>query len=233
MVTVVVVVHNVDKRSDEILGMTATCLVTMFNTIDVTTEILLYDNGSDDGGKASKLLRNYNAELIRFEHNEPVAKCWNDAIDRGGGDVICLVNNDVIFNQVGWLSVLVAPLRFDNIGATGGHKMSWNDVEFLEGSFLAFNKSTALRIAENGFVFDEQFIFTCEEADWCLRLTKAGYQLVETSIESAGMVTHLHHGTLAWTNEEGGINGRSALEVMHDARLKLCRKHGLTERIND
>lgn len=233
MVTVVLLVHNIEKRSEEILGMTAICLQSLEATLDVPTELIFYDNGSNDHGKATMLLRNYNAELVRFENNEPVARCWNDAIERAAGDVICLVNNDVVFNRTGWLSALVAPLKFNNVGAAGGHKMSWNDVEFLEGSFLAFNKDKAKKVAENGKVFDEQFIFTCEEADFCYRLRKAGYDLVQTSIETSGMVTHHHHGTLAWTNEEGGINGRSALEVMHDARLKLCRKHGLPERIND
>lgn len=237
MNSVVIVVHNIAKRSQEILSMTDTCLRTLRETADQPYQLIMIDNGSDDGNECSRLLDKYydykTDQVFKFTANEPVSVCWNKAIEHAVGDTIMLINNDVVFHRNGWMSMLAAPLNFDQVGATGSHKMSWNGFDFLEGSFLAFRRDRVMRIAVDGKLFDEQFEFTCEEADFCERLTRAGLTLIETGVESGGMATHLHHGTLSWTNEEGGINGVSALLVMHECRRKLCRKYGKPEQVDD
>lgn len=238
MVSVVMIVHNVDVRP-EVLAMTKIALETMQSTIDQAYQKVLVDNGSNDGGKTMALLSSFcNAEagdcVIQFKKNEPVAYCWNVAISFWArGDTIVLVNNDVVFNKSGWLSALVDAVQQNGTGAAGSRTLDWNGFRFLEGSFLAFRKSVALGIAQDGNIFDEQFEFTCEDVDFCERLSRLGKKLVEVPIEGQGYVTHSHHGTLSWLNEEGGWNGQSVLDVMHECRRKLCRKFGKAERVDD
>jgi len=232
------IVHNVDVRP-EILAMTKIALETMQKTVDQAYQKVLVDNGSNDGGKTMAMLSSFcNAEagdcVIRFDRNEPVAYCWNIAIAFWAkGDTIVLVNNDVVFNKIGWLTALVDAVRPEGVGAAGSRTLNWNGFRFLEGSFLAFRRQVAQSIAQDGDVFDVQFDFTCEDVDFCERLTRAGKRLVEVPIEGMGYVTHAHHGTLAWMNEEGGWNGKSILDVMHESRRKICRKYGKEERVDD
>ena len=238
MVSVVMIVHNVDVRP-EILAMTKIALETMKATVDQSYQKVLIDNGSNDGGKTMALLSSFcNAEagdcVIQFKRNEPVAHCWNVAIAFWAkGDVVVLVNNDVVFNKSGWLSALVDAARPEGVGAAGSRTLHWNGFKFLEGSFLAFRRQAASDIAKDGNIFDEQFDFTCEDVDFCERLSRNGKRLVEVPIEGMGYVTHAHHGTLSWMNEEGGWNGKSILDVMHESRRKLCRKFGKAERVDD
>ena len=238
MVSLVMVVHNVEVRP-EVLAMTQIALETMKQTTDQAHQKVLIDNGSNDGGKTMALLSSYcdvnvGDCVVDFKKNEPISHCWNVATSFWTrGDIIVLLNNDVVFNRTGWLSALVDAVRPEGVGAAGSRTLHWNGFKFLEGSFLAFRRQVALDIAQDGNVFDEQFDFTCEDVDFCERLTRHGKRLVEVPIEGQNYVTHLHHGTLSWMNEEGGWNGQSILNVMHESRRKLCRKYGKAERVDD
>jgi GT2 family glycosyltransferase len=233
MNTCIFVVHNVKSRSKEILGMTDTCLSSFRETASDTYELMLVDNGSNDDGECFEFLHKFATDPGRNEQNLPIAAVWNNAIELAKGDVIMLLNNDAIFNRRNWMSQLTEALRGRYVGAAGSRKLSWNGFDFLEGSFLAFYKATAEAIAEDGKIFDERFEFTCEEVDFCTRLLRAGYILIDTGLERNNSVTHLHHGTLSWSNEDGGWNGKSILDVMHGCRIKLCRKYGKADRVDD
>jgi len=243
MISLIVLVHNVKSRSKEILGMTETFLRTLLETTpNDDYELILVDNGSRDDRAAWVFLETWRtrfnrAILLGSLENYPVSKWWNKAIQQANGDIIVLLNNDMIFNRQGWLQKLIKPLHNRHIGATGGHMMQWNNMSFLEGSILAFRKDTATLLAEKEttypHIFDEQFFFTGEEVDFAQRVQRSGKTLVHVDVQDSGMVTHLSHGTLSWSNEEGGWNGQSILEVMHESRRKLCRKYGLPERVND
>jgi len=234
MITVGIIVHDVPGRP-EILEMTKVCLETLKATADEEYEIILIDNGSK-----TNILFDYliplaeTSEVYRHPYqyptNESIAFCWNNIIElSSNSDVILLLNNDVIFNRVGWMSSLANAARIPDVGMAGSRLMSWNGFSFLEGAFLAFRKEVALKIVQDGKPFDEQFVFTCEDVDFCQRLLAAGYRLLPTGIEDNGMVTHLRHGTLSWMTHDGV----SILDIMHDSRKKLCRKYGMPERVDD
>ena len=244
MNSIIVVVHNVPVRTQEIHSMTKTCLETLVNTADLDYELICIDNGSDDNQATFSMmvdvLRPYEGKnnlrdlVVSWkEGNKPVSTRWNEAVQVAKGDVIVLLNNDMVFRQRGWLSMLDGPARRSEVGAVGSRSLHWNGFYFLEGSILAFRKEVALETAgDNYHVFDEQFEFSCEDADFSQRLQNRGKQLVTVPVEEC-CITHLHHGTLCWTNEEGGWNGRSILDVMHESRRKLCRKYGKAEKVND
>src|SRR5690606_5842171 len=109
--TLVIVVHNIKSRSSEILGMTKRCLDTLRETADVPYEIILMDNGSRDDNQCFDFLveeskRFTSANVLASPTNQAIAACWNWAIDQAEGDIIVLLNNDVVFNKQGWLSEL-------------------------------------------------------------------------------------------------------------------------------
>lgn len=237
MSSLIILVHNVKTR-DEIINQTINCLDSLARTIDTAAnEIILVDNGSLDGGLALRLLEEKKSlfpqsVILKSEDNRHISTWWNDCVVQARHDEIVLVNNDVVFHSPAWLPALVNPLSSPSIGASGSRMLSWSGINFLEGAFLAFKKSYVQPLLGER-PFDEQFEFTCEDLDFCYRLTKLGRSLLQTDIEQLGFVTHLGHGTLSWSNEEGGWNGKSILNVMHDGRRKICRKYGLDERIND
>lgn len=237
MSSIIILVHNVKTRN-EILDQTDRCLVTLASTISTPhNELILVDNGSQDDGKALDLLKSKKdlfpvSVVVRSEENRNISTWWNDCLGLATHDEIILLNNDIVFNKAAWYSELLYPLGSNQTAASGSRMLGWNGVSFLEGAFLAFRKSVVLPILGDR-PFDEQFEFTCEDMDFCYRLTKAGRNILATGIEEKGYVTHLGHGTLSWSNEEGGWNGQSILNVMHQGRLKFCRKHGLPERVND
>lgn len=234
--SVVVILHNIPQRP-EVLQMTRECLQTLQATADMDYQQILIDNGSQDGNEGWKALAEFRRgegdQIVRYDKNESISRCWNGAIGRASEETIICLNNDIVFLKSGWMSLLYESAEGEGVGAAGGKMMSWNGFTFLEGAFIAFRKKAALAIAEEGMVFDEQFLFTCEDADFCHRLQRAGLWLVAAGIEEKGYARHLSHGTLSWTNEEGGINGVSALDVMHEGRRKLCRKWGKEERVDD
>ncbi len=243
MITCVFVVHNVASRT-EIVDMTYKCLDSFMQTIgSLDVEVFVIDNGSKDSGKIFELLlayKQYERDKLKFNFrrytdNAPIAQRWNEAIIESLGEIIVLVNNDVVFNKVGWLDKLILPIYNSSaiVGVTGSKLMSWNEFSFLEGAFIAFSRTVANEFSDSGKLFDEQFEFTGEEVDFCHRVELNGKKLIETGIESQGYVTHLHHGTLCWMNEDGGWQGRSILDVMHESRRRLCRKWNKPERIND
>ena len=219
--------------------MTRTALETLSETADAQHQRVLVDNGSGDGGVMAGLLSEFlrieNSDcLVNHPRNEAVSRCWNDAIlNYAMGDMILLLNNDVVFQRKGWVGMLADAARRPGIGAAGSRVLSWNGQTFLEGSFLAFRKEAALAIAENGQIFDEQFTFTCEDVDFSRRILKSGLDLGVADIEGQGYVKHLGHGTMSWSNHDGGWNGVSILDVMHENRLKFCRKWGLPDRVDD
>lgn len=171
-----------------------------------------------------------NGWLKHNEANEPVAKCWNDAIAEAQGDTIFLINNDIIFHKPGWAQLLCETLyKQPNVGAVGGQLMSWNRFMFLEGSVFVFDRERVMKVAENGKIFDEQFTFTCEEVDLCARLENTGHLLLMLPLEENKYYTHLRHGTLSQMVHEGV----DMLTIMHDNRKRLCVKYGLPEQVND
>jgi len=215
--------------------MTRQCLKTLKETIGTEDyEMILIDNGSQDNWDAMRLLGEEalpNRSIVhRFQTNEPIAACWNFAFHLSTGDKVLLLNNDLIFNKTGWLEQILQPLDRSEVGAVGSTKMSWNNVEFLEGAVLAFNRDIAKSIVgDAGTIFDDGFEFTCEEMDFCYRLTQAGKELVSCPVELLGLISHLHHGTISYMF----LEGVDMLNVMHKSRLYFCRKWGLPDRVND
>lgn len=181
------------------LDMTDACINSIYESGVVDTELILIDNGSIPPYQADHI----NATLIRNEANLGFPVAVNQGIKAASGDVIVLLNNDVICTQ-GWQERLLAHLdSYSIVGpltnyAAGlqqvtipvyqdeqelnlqagrwaeEHKGQSQEVNWIIGFCMAFKKSLWEEIGP----FDES-LWPCsgEEVDFCMKAKAAGYKI--------------------------------------------------------
>ena len=191
--------------------MTLECIEAIRETTHVC-EIVIVDNGSAPPFKAP-FTGYVETTVIRNEENKGFPAAVNQGIRAAKGDVIILMNNDVIVT-LGWAGMLTAALEnFSIVGpvtnyAAGMQKVqaeaytskdelnkaaaNWaeevggemQEVNFIIGFCMTFRKSLFDEIGE----FDES-LWPCsgEEVDFCFRARSAGHRI--------GIVTgcYVHH----------------------------------------
>lgn len=179
-------------------------------------EIILLDNGSDPAFGQSDDYR-----LIRNETNIGFPAAVNQGIRKSAGDIICLLNNDVIVTP-GWAEKLMSLLDDHAIvgpvtnycagmqrvqiplyGSEEGlneaatdwakdYEGTVRDVNFVIGFLMVFRRSLYDEIGE----FDES-LWPCsgEEIDFCLRAREKGHRI------AIAMDCYVHHeGSLTFKN---------------------------------
>jgi GT2 family glycosyltransferase/predicted SAM-dependent methyltransferase len=229
MISIVIPVYNQHE-------MTRDCLDAVIkNTSDF--EIVLIDNGSQppilpmiDG--------EYIVNRVRNETNLGFPVAVNQGIRAAKGDVIVLLNNDVIVSP-GWANrmirhldtySIVGPMTNYCAGLQQGlilpvydddkgmfieaekwgreHSGESMEVNFIIGFLMVFKKSLFDEIGE----FDES-LWPCsgEEIDFCLRARKAGHRV---GIARDAYVHHIGSVTLAQMEREGQLD-----------YIKVCTKN--------
>lgn len=91
-------------------------------TLDHTSEIIVVDDGSSSS--TQQVLREWTAaEQIHFiakPCNEGFSKAVNAGINASSGEYVLLINNDIVFQQAGWLNHMVQLMNSSNdIGIVG------------------------------------------------------------------------------------------------------------------
>jgi len=184
-----------------------------------TYEIIVVDNGSDDGTPAW-LAEQPDLVVIRNEQNVGFPAGCNQGIARSTGQYILLLNNDTIVTR-NWLDNLLRCLESDEkIGAVGpvtnycGYyqaiQVSYSSLEEMHAFAAEFNRSEPAKWEERlklvGFcmlikrsviekvgVLDERFTpGNYEDDDLSLRIQQAGYKLIlcrDTFIHHYGSVS--------------------------------------------
>lgn len=184
-----------------------------------TYEIIVVDNGSDDGTPAW-LAEQQDLIVIRNEYNAGFPAGCNQGIARAAGQFILLLNNDTIVTR-NWLDNLLNCLESDErIGAVGPvtNYCSYNQAIRVDYTSLAemhafaeeFNRSDAAKwedrlklvgycmlikrsVLDKIGVLDERFTpGNYEDDDLSLRIVEAGYRLVlcrDTFIHHYGSVS--------------------------------------------
>ena len=90
-------------------------------------ECLLVDDASEDGSAADAARNFPQVTLIAKSRNEGFGKAVNDAADAATGDILVLVNNDLIARPA-FVSELCAPYETNpDLFGVSGKTITWND----------------------------------------------------------------------------------------------------------
>ena len=201
--------------------LTRACLETLRPTLGVRDEVIVVDNGSQDG--TAQGLRRYSwAKVVSHETNLGFAAGCNSGAAVATGDVVVFLNNDTLLPSR-WLDALLAPFTDETVGATGPrsnfvsgpqlvdgvdydpHRMpelnrfarSWREAHRGETTDVHRLVGFCLAVRRDLLTqlggFDERFgLGGHEDDDLCVRINGAGFRLL---IAHASFVHHHGHRT--------------------------------------
>jgi GT2 family glycosyltransferase len=186
------------------LNQTKRCLESIRQFTDTPYELILIDNGSEDG-TVTWLSEQPDVHLIANGTNRGFSGACNQGAAAAKGDNILLLNNDTVVSHR-WLSQLLSALYFDErtgmVGPTSNFVLPmqlisasflneeeyhcyadtfnrhdpamWRDVTSLSGFCLLLRRKTWKRLSG----LDESYgIGSYEDIDFCYRALKAGLTL--------------------------------------------------------
>ncbi len=218
------------------LELTRACLRTLEQTVDLSPhEVILVNDASTDG--TCEFLDTLRAPY-RVLHNDvrlSYAATVNRGVAAARGELLCLLNNDLVFTS-NWLTPMVRAFDlFPNVGFVGNVQIDPRTGRYdhmgmafaddgmpthfgRDFRFLPFRGHTRWRavtaacclVRRTVFLhaggFDEQYINGGEDVDLCLRLSEAGYQHYV-----ANQSVIYHH--------VGSSEGRHSFTSQNNARL--------------
>jgi GT2 family glycosyltransferase len=214
-------------------------LKTLIETIPANTnyEIILINDASTDGTKDwLNTLQINHVKIIHNETNQGFAKTNNIAVRQALGEILVLLNNDLVFDS-DWLTPMLSILNTEDLkaGVVGNiqykvinheidhagvalshksqfiHKTSF-DADKLYSKQLAVT-GACMMIKKSDFDrvsgFSEEFVNGCEDIDLCLKLKAAGL-----SIYLSHKSEIHHHVSLSrdLTNPRNELNSRLLLK---------------------
>lgn len=183
------------------LDYTRQCLASIARCTDQPYELIIVDNASTDG--THEFLCDVKATIITNQHNLGCAKAWNQGIRASGGDVVGILNNDIVVTP-GWLKGLAAFMEKTGYGLVSPSAREGKLEYDLPGYAQEFVQQCAgatrqgdmyaacMLIRRNVFerigMFDEGFSYGgCEDTDFLWRMKQAGF-----SVGMTGSVL-IHH----------------------------------------
>ncbi len=197
MLSIIIPVHNQ-------MEYTQACIESIqANTMDY--EIIVIDNGSTDGTQLISKAGDFGYDLyIRNEENLGFPKAVNQGIEAAKGDVIAILNNDLVLTPQ-WLEILQGHLSngLDMVGPvtnsiSGPQQVLIDQYEDLttlykaaegnkkknEGQSYPYHRLVFFCVAIKREVIDKvgllDEIYTpgnCEDDDFCMRVIEAGFKL--------------------------------------------------------
>lgn len=206
--------------------MTLNFLKTLMDTAgEYLNDVVYVDNGSPDNDAYEHVcdFALYRSrpifKLIKFDEGVSLSRAWNAGVGVCSCDRILISNNDIVFNAPGWLEQFDGGLDNAGIGVVGPTGMSWMGTSFIQGSLFGFRREQFNAGSEIGF--DERYLFTCEDVDWCHRLANDGLQILQLPhLITQGVITHLEGATRNYYKEQVKDYQRRA----HISRIEYCYK---------
>jgi GT2 family glycosyltransferase len=184
---------------------TMQCLESIQRLPDRPEEIIVVDNGSTDD--TAEYLKSARVKVITNATNLGCAKAWNQGIQAGKGDVVGLLNNDIVVTA-GWLSALLAFMERPDCGIVSPAMREGPldyDLDRYAAEFTAACREATRpgllgpcmvvrrEVFDKSGLFDEGFSYGgCEDVDFLWRAQQAGFQAAVTGsalIHHFGMVT--------------------------------------------
>lgn len=168
-------------------------------------ELVVVDNGSRDG--TPEFLRHVKAAVIANEANLGCAKAWNQGVRASTGEVIGILNNDIVVTP-GWLRGLLAFLEHSGHGIVSpaaregelNYDLNGYAAKFVQRCARATRSSeiyaSCMLIRRAVFdrvgLFDEHFTYGGgEDVDFLWRARQAGF-----SYGMTGAALIHHYGTV-------------------------------------
>ena len=208
--SIVIVTHNN-------LECTKQCLESIIKITEYNPyELIVVDAHSTDG-TLEYLRSEPEVRVVSLEKNFPYSYSINRGIQVAKGEYLCFINNDVIIVQSKWLAELVHCAQSDarigivgpkqcnkdlsvnsagrNILPDGSHVLIWppdntlTSCTYVVGACFLVKRQLVDQIG----LFDENYFFSYDETDYCLRAWKAGRKVV---CDTASMIVHLGSKTL-------------------------------------
>ena len=157
------------------------CLESIKANTDLSdTEVIVVANGCTDG--TADYVDGLGAPFRLLWFNEPLGfpKANNEGIIRAKGDYIVLLNNDTILLNNQWINILLAPFVDPEVGIAGAVKFTF-DCRGIEREVIAFWCAMIKKTVFDKIGYlDEAFNpFGCEDFDFSIRASLAGFQLVQ------------------------------------------------------
>lgn len=156
------------------------CLESIIKYTDLSQdkEIVIVANGCTDGTREYIIgLNNTAIKLLWHDRQLGYSKAINDGIKNSTGDIVVLLNNDIkLLEQPKdeWLKILQYGLTS---GGIAGPSMMW-DAELKRHYMMFFCVAIKRHVVEQIGLLDENFgLGYCEDIDYCIRATNAGWQL--------------------------------------------------------
>ena len=172
------------------LDYTKQCLESIARCTDQPYELIIVDNASTDGTR--DFLRDVKATVITNPRNLGCARAWNQGVRASHGDVIGILNNDIVVTK-GWIEGLVKFMEQEGHGIVSpaaregylNYDLNAYAREFtqsckdatrseLYGACLAIHREVFDRTG----LFDEAFVCGgCEDIDFFWRVKAAGFSV--------------------------------------------------------
>ena len=226
------------------LEYTEKCLDSIAAATRAPYEIILVDNGSEYKVKKALKVRarkDRRIKLVNNKKNKGFAAGNNQGVEKASGELVMLLNNDVLVSE-GWLESLVESLnKSERIGAVGpitnsisGRQMVADVPYEAEKDFPAF--AARVRNTNSGVLtprrrlagfamlmrtelyrelggFDESFgDGNFEDDDLCIRIRKAGFTLM---VDESTFIHHFGSQTFKANNINYEDNLRERKELFH------------------
>ena len=211
------------------------CIESIKKYTDMTDgECLIVANGcGNDGTKEYVELLGEHFKLIWVDEGIGFTKATNLGVKESKGDIIILMNNDVVLleqpkNQ--WLNFLCNPLK-DNIGITCNLKIWDESVErmFAVGFLMAFPRFIWDRIGG----FDESWSpGGGEDIEFCLQVEQLGFKIIQVPDENNQVINGINVNCfMSYHKGEGTAmdNEHKEMWIKHiaDVRKRLEYKYKL------
>ena len=100
-----------------------TCVSSIFEKTNYTNfEIIIVDNGSDETSTLTYLAeisKNPKVRILEYDKPFNFSAINNFAVEQAGGDIICLLNNDIEILSEDWLIEMLSWIQIEGIGCVG------------------------------------------------------------------------------------------------------------------
>ncbi len=196
--------------------MNATISVLCFNNVNSTrkflqmlkttlpkegVEVILVNNGSSDATEEIIFKSDLpNKIYMPFGVNLGFPKGHNEALKIAKGKYFICLNNDLIFNDSGWLNILLEPLKDSRIALVGlsgeyctlrqdGMATKGEVLDYIDGACIAGRTEL---FKKHGLFSSSLKMFFFEDSDISLRYRQMGYRIATVDLRTE----HLRSSTL-------------------------------------